>query len=244
MDTILGKLFKGNNRSGESKKTRPFNRLVINISATIGNGKLSSDNKNVKFVARDGHVVVTQTDFGSNDICTTTNNNGTITVDINGATVNTGTKEVNITISGNSVIINGSEVDSPTNTQSTFDLQDYIFDRIVINGDSKLTILDTNNFADHLVDIWSNDTSYTEFMNPKATDYKELVIYSYNTSTVVGHGTQVDTLKIRTHDKSTVSNFKVNKKAILESYDGGYIDVTNGNRFTIIKQLGDNIVIS
>ena len=215
-------------------------RLIINTNAKIGNKMLSSlddNDDNIKFIIRDGDVVITS-NYDDHDI----DDNITSTSNVN---------------SNNNIV-----------KCQCFNLNDYEFDRIVVNGDSKFFILDTDNFADgHNIDIWTNDTSYTQFditssqqqqlqhqsqhqsrsqlqsqLKSKSHIHGKLVIYTYNNSVVDGCNSQVDILDIKTHDHSSVLNFRIGHKAKLNTLYGGNISVVKA-RIGIVKKCGSNITI-
>jgi hypothetical protein len=238
----------------QNKKSRTtFNRLVINTNAKLADGKLYSDNDNVKFVVNGDDLLVTISDSISDTISTLSKKDGTVVaVKVNGTEIDMYSKRVTIVIDDGEITVNGDKVERLINNQQTFDLQGsgYIFDRVVVNGNTKFTISDSSYFADHLVDIWGNDNSYIEFIPSSLPlsvqrtghTYKKLVIFTYNNCVVVGNGTQVYTLDIRTHSSSKVTGFEAKSKAILDTCDGGTISII-GNKHSTTQEQGQNITI-
>ena len=211
-----------NKHSTDHNTVSNLKRLVINTNIRIGDGKLlpyEDGCNDVTFVIMGDNMIVTLAVDNNND-----NNHDD--------------KQTHVHTSVNYNINN--------NSQGSFDLQGCKFDKLIINGNSKVMIQDNGNFdIDSLVEVWAYKSSYTLFDNSVfGTTYDQLVIYAYDDCFVKSSNSNyVSDLTIKTHDNSQVSGFNAGNKARLNTSYGGNINITK-DKFCSTNIRGHNIIIN
>jgi len=240
-------------------------RLVVQTDVTVGDNKLASRVKGVKFTFKHGDVIVSEDDavmtlheqkkqqqqkqnkgFNISNV----SQNGKSIVTVNGKIHMSNSSGSSVVIRNGETFINGVKVvdhdgDSDDNDDMYFgykfyDLYGLKFGTVIVEGNSKFNVVDTVNLCDN-VKIVTHDTSCVEFLH--FLDIHELTIDAYDNSNFNGHYSDIGTLLITNHGGGKVDRFTVHDSAKMVSTTKGSIGAHKHDDKVHVSVEGDNVFV-